>query len=284
MSRRAPKSRKAILDLVSVKKRDTMVGFTQSQSVEPRYFAEIISADNFLLWCPTARERGGQGNGLPTVRSSNNVFWKGIADNFSFESSTSDPWLWRRVVFTMRGGFSTAEVPSQYYTTVTDNIVDITGPTSGQVPTEQTQNVVRGIRSYFRTLEPLPVINHQALAERIFQGVRYVDWTDYTTAKLDTSQIKVISDRMTRMTSGNDSPFLRRKKHYIPLNKRMMYPSTEYGAAETSITTQNDAFAAPGNYGDTLADVYIMDYFRQPSGAPSSMTVTAQSTAYWHER
>lgn len=260
-----------------------MVGLTQSQGAVA-YHVDILSADNFLLWCPTARERSGQGNGLPSTRSSNNVFWKGISDNFALESSTSDPWLWRRVVFQMRENFGATEVPPQYYTTVTGNIVEITGPSSGQIPEQQTNTVVRGIRSYFRTLEPLPVDNYTALAERIFQGVRYVDWTDYTTAKLDTTQIHVMSDRTRRITSGNDSPFLRRVKNYIPLNKRMVYPSTEFGAAETSITQQNDAFAAPGNYGDTLADVYIMDYFRQPNGAPATLTVTAQATAYWHER
>ena len=67
-------TKKRILDLVSTKKRDTMVGYTQSQSAAGRYLVELLSADNFLLWCPTSRLSAGQGTGLPTVRNTPNVF------------------------------------------------------------------------------------------------------------------------------------------------------------------------------------------------------------------
>ena len=54
-------TRKRILDITSTKKRDTMVGFTQSQSSAGRYFVELLSADNFMLWCPTSRLSAGRG-------------------------------------------------------------------------------------------------------------------------------------------------------------------------------------------------------------------------------
>lgn len=275
-------TKKRILDLVSTKKRDTMVGYTQSQSTAGRYFVELISADNFLLWCPTSRLSAGQGTGLPTVRNTPNVFWKGFSDNFSLETDTSDPWLWRRIVFTMAQRFSEDNIPTMYYVTATDNIVDIVGPGT-QNPPEQSPNALRGFPTYFRTMEPLPVTNYDLLVERIFQGIRYVDWSDYTTAKVDTSQINVISDRVRKLTSGNDAPILRSAKHYVPLNKTMRYPETEFGTAQSATGAQNDAFACSGTTSQ-LKDVYVMDYFRQPSGAPANLKVTSQSTVYWHEK
>lgn len=264
-----------------------MVGLNQSQGgTDPRYYVELLSADNFLMWCPTARARGGQVNGLPSVRSQPEVFWKGFSDNYGIETTTSDPWLWRRITFTMHENFvndATNGIPPQYYLTETENLVDITGP-STQFPIYQQDTVTRGVNTTYRTLEPLPVTQYDLLVERMFQGVRYVDWTDYQTAKIDTSQVHVISDVTRRLTSGNDSPIIRTYKHYVPLNKTMQYASTEFGAAESSLSTLNDRFASGGTSGNKLNDVYVVDYFRQPSGAPATMRITAQATAYWHEK
>lgn len=247
---------------------------------EPQYGVELGSTHNFMLWCPTARTRGGQVNGLKTVRSSDEVYWKGISEKMHLETTTSDPWIWRRVVFTIRDSFPQTEVNINNYVTESVQMVPIAGP-SGQIPAAQQAGVIRGVTNYYRTLESLPVPQYELLAERVFQGVRGADWFDYSTAKTDKTQINVLSDRTRRLTSGNDSAQLKTSRQWIPLNKRMVYPNQEWGAVEGNF---NDRFAAGTTHGNMLHDVYIMDYFQQPIAAPGAIIVQAETSLHWHER
>nr|QJB18557.1 MAG: capsid protein [Genomoviridae sp.]QJB18591.1 MAG: capsid protein [Genomoviridae sp.] len=273
-----PMSKKQILDLTSTKKHDTIVGLNLKQSSgEPVYTVSMGSGQNFMLWCPTARFRGGRGQNNPQVRSSDDVFWKGVSDNLHIETTTSDPWLWRRIVFTMATPFDLGDVDVTNYTTVALDADDVLPPT-GQVPNNPAS--LEGIARYARTLEELPVAQYEVVTDRIFEGVREVDYHGFSNAKTDKTEIHVLSDKTKRIVSGNDSPVMKDYKHYIPLNKRMRYTSTESG----SITQGNSQFAGDGTFGNMLHDVYILDYFEQLGTAPGYVNISANSKVYWHER
>lgn len=254
-----------------------MVGLNLS-SGEALFGVTLLNTNNFLLWSPTIRARGGQGNSTSSVRSQDDVYWKGISDQFHLETSTSDPWIWRRIVFTKKSAYSPAEVAPANYITEQVQFVDTAAP-SGLIP--PSAGVIPGVKMYSRTLEVLPAPSADIVADRLFQGSRFVDWADYSTAPIDKTQCHVLSDRLRSITSGNDSPVLRRYKQYIPLNKRMRYANLEDGSGETA---GGASFASDATTGDWLQDVYILDYFQQPSAAPAQMQVTGSATVYWHER
>lgn len=274
----ASNEQEADIGVTSTKKHDTIVGLNLKQSSgEPVYSVSMGSGQNFMLWCPTARYKGGRGQDNPQVRASDDVFWKGVSDNLHIETTTSDPWLWRRIVFTMATPFDVGDVDVTNYTTVALDADDVLPPT-GQVPNNPAS--LTGIARYARTLEEMPVDQYTVIAEKIFEGLRTVDYMQFSTAKTDKTEIKVLYDRTRRLTSGNDSPIMRDYKHYIPLNKRMRYTSNESG----SISQGNSQFAGDGTNGNMLHDVYILDYFEQLGTAPGFVNIEANSKVYWHER
>ena len=272
------RNRKAILDLTSVKKQDTMVGLNLKQSSgEPVYAVTLDSTYNVMMWCPTFRGKGGRGATYPQVRSQDEVFWRGISDVFHIETGSSDPWLWRRVVFTKKGGWDGSVVDFTNYVTYVAEIGDVL-PETGAVPTNPA--VLHGNERYSRPLESMPVAQYEVVFGNMFQGTRTVDFQSWMTAKIDKTKIHVMSDRKRRIVSGNDSPVMRDYKQWIPLNKRMRYPTNESG----SITNASSGFACDGTYGNLLDDVYVVDLFEQLSAAPSDIIISGQATAYWHEK
>lgn len=255
-----------------------MVGLNLKQVPgEANFGVTLSSTFNFMLWCPTARAKAGRGTDYHTNRSSDEVFWRGIRDSFKIQTTTSDPWLWRRIVFTKREFFDTTLVDYSNYVTGADD-ADLVLPPTGQIPPNVA--ALQGIRRYSRTLEELPVPQYTEITREIFQGVRFVDYSDFGTAKTNKTRINVISDRTRRITSGNDSPVMRNYKMWIPLNKRMVYAGRESGSIET-LTSE---FASGGTHGSFMNDVYILDFFEQLGAAPGAIDVSGSATAYWHER
>lgn len=255
-----------------------MVGLNLKQaSGEPLYSVNLSGTYNVMMWCPTFRAKGGRGSSYPQVRSQDEVFWKGVSDTLHIETGSSDPWMWRRIVFTKKGGWDGTLVDFTNYVTRV-NEIDSVLPVTGQVPPNPA--LLQGNDRYSRPLEALPVAQYEIVLSDMFQGRRSVDYQGWMAGKIDRSKIHVLSDRRRRIVSGNDSPVMREYKHWIPLNKRMRYGYHESG----SITDATGGFASDGTYGNLLDDVYVVDLFEQLSAAPSDLVISGQATAYWHEK
>lgn len=269
-------TRRRVIDIVSKKKSDTMVGLnTTLVPGERTYYAEFANGFNVMLWSPTARYKAGYGGDSESVRSADTVYWKGIAEKLHIESDTSDPWSWRRIVFEYQASFDVDDIPPDKYFAHEEDITGV-NPTVTTLPDLTNPTGLAGIERTNRPMEPLNTTEYQFLWNRIFKGQRFVDWLDPRTARVETREIKVHSDVTRMMKSGNDSAIYKDYSVFIPLNKTMSYNGEESGALETS-----------GAYADQkspLGNVFIMDLFAQPSAAPATLSVAVTATAYWHEK
>lgn len=255
-----------------------MVGLNLKQSSgEPVYSVVLSSTYNVMMWCPTFRAKAGRGATYPQNRSQDEVYWRGISDTFHIETGSSDPWQWRRIIFTKKGGWDGTLVDFTNYVTLTQEIDDVL-PVTGAVPNNPAS--LHGNERYSRPLEEMPVAQYEVVFGQMFQGQRTVDFNGWMAAKIDKTKIHVLSDRIRRIVSGNDSPVMKEFKQWIPLNKRMRYSMGESG----SITNQSSGFASDGTYGNLLDDVYVVDLFEQLASAPSDIVISGQATAYWHEK
>lgn len=269
-------TKRRIIDITSTKKSDTMVGLNVTQSAGVRTYEAIMgNGYNMMLWCPTARYKAGMGTMSASARATDSVFWKGVSEKIHIEADTSDPWMWRRIVFEYSGGWDVGDIPFQKYFATEQDIaaippvagtgVDLTNPT-GLVGVDRTN----------RPLEPLTATEVNFIYARIFQGQRYVDWLDPTTARVDRSELKVHSDRTRFLRSGNDARIYKNYNVYLPLNKTMSYNGQESGSLETS--------SALADKKSPMKDVFILDLFAQGSLAPGNLSFRTTATAYWHEK
>lgn len=256
---------------------------TSSSDVGVSYsdFATYANTYNASLYHVTGRIRSDVASNDMPARTSKTVWWKGFKDSLVVQSTTSDPWKWRRIVFSIRGGANATGVPA--YITSPSIFMDIPNqvPQSGAGPNEQEnpallQGVPRAVRN-MSTMSPGQITDFTGA---LYKGVRNIDFdTGYgqlLTAAVDKENVRVHSDTIRSINSGNDSGVFRQFKSYVPLNQTMVYADQESGSMLTS-----SSYAASHS---PLGDVYIFDLFVQLQGAPSSLTVSGQGTAYWHEK
>lgn len=275
--------RKRILDITSVKKKDHMrvVGVSERPgAVEP--FAVFANTYNACLYAPTVRARNDRASPDMPARTSKEVYWKGYKDELVIQSATSDPWEWRRIVFSVKGGPDATGVEVGAFSPLEFN--DIGGVPSlepaSTTGTIQNPAGLIGITRAARKMLALTPAAIQGFTGGLFKGINQIDFnTGYgqmLTSAVDKENIHIHSDVTRSIRSGNDSGVLKKFKIYHPLEKKMVYADQESG----SLLTQT-SFAASNS---PLGDVYIFDLFVQLQGAPGSLTVSGQGTAYWHER
>jgi len=241
-------------------------------------YAEFANTYNASLYSPTTRLRSDRGSNSMAVRTSKEVWWKGFKDTFVIQSATSDPWHWRRIVFAVNNGPNSTGIPAgNYLPYIAPDIPDVPASTITPDPTN-TANLA-GVARTARKMYPLTVDQIQGFTGGLFKGTRGFDFdTGYgqlLTAAVDKENIRILSDKTRSITSGNDSGVMRKFKMYTPLNQKMVYADQESGTM-----LSNSSYAAPNS---PLGDVYVFDLFVQLQGAPGSLTVSGQGTAYWHE-
>lgn len=190
----------------------------------------------------------------------------------------SEPWQWRRIVFTLKPLWDVEIIDFTNYVAMTQEIGGII-PDTTPIPANP-GGIQNGLIRYSRSLEILPDDQLGVVLQDIIQGSAGVDWSDAMIAPLNRSAVTVLSDRKRSIRSGNDSGTMRDFKTWIPLNATMSYQSDETGSFDVQ-----GAFADGGANG--LDNVYVLDLFRKmasASGIPARLRVTSTATAYWHER
>nr|QJB18563.1 MAG: capsid protein [Genomoviridae sp.] len=280
MSHKRGLTRKRILNMVSVKKRDRML-MRSSTDGGVSFLPEAVagSTNNCALYLMTGRGRSDVMSNGTANRGSHDVFWKGFSDHLLIQSTTSDPWKWRRIVFEVHaGGVSTGVDPTLYLGDIGTYDIDPLQPSTASHGEPVAPITAAGVKRYFRQMSFLSNTNMNNFLGGLFGGTVGYDFNpgQFVTARLQNENIKIHSDVTRTITSGNDSGVMKTYKIYHSLNKTMRYAGNEVGNLMSSTY-----YAAPKS---PLGDVYVCDLFTQLNDAPGSLRITGQGCAYWHER
>lgn len=215
----------------------------------------------FFVWCATGRTAdvgtiSGFGTKyLESSRSSTTCFMRGLREHIEIQTSTGLPWQWRRMVITMKG----------YNNLLT--------PANNFFLNNLTSNGWR------RTVNEVYGDNLAATTSIIFAGQENQDWDDPLTAKLDTSRVGVLYDRVRTVATGNSNGIIRRYKFWHAFNKNLVYNDDEAGGSELS-----QAYSTFSKAG--MGDAIVIDVIKPLGGSATSdqMLFRPNSTLYWHEK
>lgn len=260
-------SRRRVLNVTSVKKRDNMPCYTNIAGTSPPVTAalspiSIPASVGFTAYayCPTARALasvvGANPKAVPTAtqfRNQEHIWAKGYKEVTNMFITGGTPWTWRRLVLKLNVSFL-ASVPlpiTQFYTELS---------TGGMT----------------RSSLLLGPSDRNLLLGEIMDGAAANDWISAINAKIDTDRVIPISDRVMTINPGNTVGHNRLVKNWYPLNYTVKYHDDESGNNEFT-----DYFAGP-----TSKDVLILDMFF-PGTTPAAgdgITINHEGTFYWHER
>ncbi|AXL65872.1 putative capsid protein [Spider associated circular virus 1] len=277
--RKRKSPRKAILNLTSTKKRNTMLQYANTSSVNgtsvnigPGPYLVNGATGGFSIFCPTAMdltEKSGANNSVVNAaeRNSTTCFMRGYSEDLRVQTSTGVPWFWRRITFCSKSGvfgvFASADTPTQ----TNGGETSYTDTSNGMERIWFNQNV---------NSAPNTVAGIQAI---LFKGQFNKDWVDPLTAPLDTSRVDVRSDVTKCIRSGNASGTVMQKKCWYPMNKNLVYDDDEAGESEVSTYTTVVDKRGMGDY-------FIIDIFAVGTGGGTAdlLQVTSTSSMYWHEK
>lgn len=271
-------TKKRILNVTSIKKRDTMLTYTNSSSSSQvggtTYAANvpaiITGGQGFngaaaFLWCATTRDNTTSSTAVvkgtkfdASTRTSSTPYMIGLKEAIEIQVSTGMPWQWRRICFTTKGSLGLTQNAGFALSTETSNgYVRVVNQVSGN-PGDGEQYI---------------------LFERLFRGQYTEDWNDVMTAKIDNTRVTVKYDKTCTLASGNEDGFIRKYNRWHDMHKTLVYNDDERGGS-----TVAQSFSTIGKAG--MGDYYVLDLFRARTGAQSSdlLSFRPESTLYWHEK
>lgn len=272
-------SRKSLLNTTSRKKRNTMLTYANTSSVNGNSVTIgpgplVVNGNGAIcLFSPTAMDLtdggGAQGSiAEQAVRTSTTCYMKGFSEKIRIQTSSGIPWFWRRIVFrakrpTIFNQFQASDTPVQ--------------TNGGNVSYVDTTNGME--RLYFNLVVNTSTATYAAIYAILFKGQSGKDWTDTLSAPVDTSRVDLMSDVSRTITSGNQSGTVRDYSVYYPMNKNLVYDDDENGDAEASAYTSVQDKKGMG-------DCYILDLFYTGTGGATTdlLQLTSTSTLYWHEK
>lgn len=271
-------SRRALLNVTSRKKRDTMLTASNTSTTGGTSPANLGSlyvngaTGYFGVWGATLRGFVGPSGNAPSVvqeaeRSATTCYMVGLSEKIRIQTSSGVPWLWRRICFRYR-------IAQSYFAVASPN------DSAQQAYLPFIETSANGYeRLYFNQLvntQPNTINEQQSI---LFKGTQGVDWNDIITAPVDNRRVDLCSDVTRRISSGNASGILREYKTYYPMKKNLVYADDEVGETESSAI-----FSVRDKQG--MGDYLVCDIFVAGTGATSSdlLQLTDTSTLYWHEK
>lgn len=253
--------RKRILDVTSIKKRDTMriatINAGAATAAPMRGVGISIPADGFWsgIWCPTWRLLVSDNN-ADTYRNRRTPFIKGLREAYRVEIQTNLPVEMRRIVVS-----------------VPDRIQLAANAGNTAQPSFFVEN---DSNRYWRTLGD-GTMNTDYL-DLIFAGDRNVDWLNPMTAKTDQKRVKVLSDKRFRIASHNNVQTVREFKFYDPVNKNLTYDDDEFGGQLTT-----NGWSESSTFGH-CQNIYVITLMYGITSSALTPLLDIDSTLYWHER
>lgn len=260
--------------MTSTKKRDTMVPGNTFPALPTNVGALTVTSDSpaLLLWNATARSLSDTPTAAFTMpvnaqRLTQSPFIVGLKETITIRTDTSNAWRWRRMVFTLKG-----EPPG--FTDTADRLRTFSQIDDGT-----------GTVEYQRVNTALPFALVADVYNFVFRGfgVNNVsatprDWIDPITAPVDTARISVMYDKVTSITSGNDTGIVRTFKRWHPVRKNLHYADQEIGGQ--IVSSPFSTTAKPG-----CGDVYVLDLIVGNSAdSTDALDFLPTSTLYWHEK
>lgn len=273
-------TKKKILDVTSVKKRDNAQPYSNTPTAQQTYAVggQVLTGgttvENVFIYSPTARRLANVPRQVVGVRTATNCYYKGIKENVEIQVETGTPWQWRRICFTAKtlssiivspdGTFGGANGQGGTGGTATNNWTFYSGTTS-------TQRVINQL--------PSGSTARSTLYALMFEGTQAVDWTDPLTAKTDNRRLNIKYDKTLTISSGNEEGVIRKYPRWHGMDKTLLYDDDESGDVMTQIP-----YSVSNKQG--MGDYFIVDIFRPRVGATTSdrLTFAPQSTVYWHEK
>lgn len=201
-------------------------------------------------------------------RTSSTCYMRGLSEHIRITTSSSLPWLWRRICFTTKDDIFTVKVNGDQ------------SPTSAYSPYFDTTSSNIGMTRIWFNLQ----VNNTPNTVAVFNGIIFKgnfgqDWNDIMTAPTDPARITVKSDTTKTLQSGNERGVIREYKRWYPMNTNIVYDDDEQGAAESGsyLTTKGKA---------GMGDYYIVDYIVPGKGGTGTdlLAINSTSTLYWHEK
>lgn len=263
-----PRTQKSILNLTSTKKQDTMLGYTNVTAADPaggntflQGPAELLGNNTYIFpWICSARPallNGQKGDTInAAMRTKTTCYMRGLKETISIVTNTGCPWLWRRIVFTMKG----------------DDLYLLAGNNFTWWRATPANGVVRNIQNAY---SETTVLN--TLLDRMFDGSEHVDWSDVFNAKTDRKRINVMYDKTIPINSGNTQGTIRNYNRWHGMNKNLEYEDEEYGNVEVT-----SPFSTKANRG--MGDCYVVDIFIGAGTASDKLRFSVESKLYWHEK
>lgn len=271
-------TRRKILDLTSVKKRDNRLLTTNlriNNGNTPEYLpgpAQLNSANGLILsvHVPTAMDRSFQGlqggtyGTIPSYREKADVYMKGYKESYHWIFADATPWRHRRILFTLKGSALLTFAATSGSTDAQANF----RMWSEQAP-----------RGWTRTMNNIAGTNAGSkFVAYMFEGINNTDWRDIFTAKVDSTHITLLSDKIRYMKSDNDTVHSHVHHTYQPLEKRFVYADEEAGDNSNDNLAHVDSKIGMG-------DLYVVDLIACVNpGTGIQAQVDVSSTLYWHEK
>nr|QJB18569.1 MAG: capsid protein [Genomoviridae sp.] len=256
--------RKRVLNLTSVKKRDTMAPAERTGApgdpwipTQSNIVPDVTTPGNvvrFHFWPATARTSVTTiATDSPSKRQQSTCFLVGIKEETHFEVQTGTPWEHRQIIFSAKG-LGELDWVNDY------------------VAFNQNFGYLRGQNEMSQT-------NQAVLADILFAGVQGVDFVGYMNAPVDRNRFTIHRDRTRQIRGGNDSGQLKRYSDWLPLRKNLNYDDTEQGSE--IIPSRWSRLGKAG-----MGDVFFLDLFRSLTTADPNdlLSWRSNATLYWHER
>jgi len=269
---RRPMSKRAVLNTTSRKKRNGMLGWSNTTSSgspqalqpSPTY---VSSVGGFFVYCATAQQLDAQSTiANQATRTATTCYMKGLSEHLRIQTSTGVPWFHRRVCFTLKGR-----------TAFNTQLAEAVSPPIPYGPFVDTSSGIERIWLN-QTTNSQPVTT-AGQWDILFKGTVNVDWNDYIIAPLDTSRVSVKFDKTWTLQSGNSNGVVRERKLWHAMGHNIVYDDDESGDVQQASYYSVDSKAGMGDY-------YVVDMFQPGAGAssPDVLRISSNSTLYWHER
>lgn len=198
-----------------------------------------------------------------SYRTSTSTYVKGFSQTYTIVPNANVCWWHRRIMFATKDTFTTSAVLQSIGAEAT------AGSALSSLPMVDLGNITTG---------PYNDLRNDVLGS-LFAGTGGVDWVSPFRAKTDKTRVTVISDRSFNYASGNDvaKPVIR--KMYDSINKTLVYDDEENGLSIIPAPTSVDSKLGIGN-------IFLADFYFCPAPAvdEDTLTVSSQSTYYWHEK
>lgn len=272
--KRAP-FRKRVLNIASRKKQDNMQCATYNplQPSDPVTAGPVsfnaVNGLQTMLWMPTGRTRETiQGGPDGTVddtatRTATSVYYIGLKERVSIQTSGSGAWQWRRICFEFQSNALEHNIPGQTFTPI-PYLFTSSGNMRGLGPGMQAGSLGTAYLTH--------VLNF------VFKGRQSVDWNSVFTAKTDPSRVLIKYDKYRIIQSRNDTGVIRNYKMWHPMKKTFVYDEDEDAAEQSEAVYGAATRGNMGNY-------YVFDLISPAlSNTDEDIQFAPEATLYWHER